>query len=57
MAADIKKDIGIDCEMVPGKSGIFDVKVNGQLVYSKKETGEFPEHAPLIKQIRDLTTA
>lgn len=54
MAADIKKNLGVDCEMIPGGGGIFDVKVNGDLVYSKHQTGEFPEHRPLIKKIQSI---
>ncbi|GJM26931.1 MAG: hypothetical protein DHS20C16_33460 [Phycisphaerae bacterium] len=53
LAADIKKEIGVDCEMIAGGGGIFDVKVNGEMVYSKHQTGEFPEHPPLIKQIQE----
>jgi len=26
-------------ELIPGEGGIFDVKVDGELVYSKHETG------------------
>ena len=28
-----------DVRLVPGGSGIFDVAVNGELIYSKHETG------------------
>ncbi|HNO79198.1 MAG TPA: Rdx family protein [Phycisphaerae bacterium] len=57
MAADIKKYIGVDCKLIAGKGGIFDVHVNGDLIYSKHQTGEFPEHLPLIKQIQDSHSA
>ena len=29
--------------LLPGDKGIFDVKVNGTLIYSKHATGRFPE--------------
>ena len=29
--------------LIEGSGGIFDVIVDGRLVYSKKETGRFPE--------------
>jgi selenoprotein W-related protein len=29
--------------MTKGSGGVFDVVVDGTLVYSKKETGRFPE--------------
>lgn len=30
--------------MTKGSGGIFDVTVDGDLIYSKAETGRFPEH-------------
>jgi selenoprotein W-related protein len=30
-------------ELIKGKDGVFEVVVDGQLVYSKKATGRFPE--------------
>ncbi len=44
----------MDVEFIEGRGGVFDVKVDGQLVYSKHETGSFPEHDPLIKKIEAL---
>tara|TARA_Y100000741_G_C17934424_1_gene429071 strand:- start:291 stop:434 length:144 start_codon:yes stop_codon:yes gene_type:complete len=29
--------------LIPGDKGIFDVKVNDTLIYSKHSTGRFPE--------------
>jgi selenoprotein W-related protein len=57
LAEDLKKEFGVECEMIEGRGGVFDVKVNGELVYSKHETGEFPEHAPLIRRIKQLVNA
>jgi selT/selW/selH-like putative selenoprotein len=33
----------------PGKSGQFDIVVNGKLVYSRYETGRFPSDSDLDK--------
>lgn len=41
----------MDCELIKGRGGVFDVKVDGQLVYSKHETGEFPNHDALVNTI------
>ena len=43
--------------MIAGSGGIFDVKVDGKMVYSKHVTGEFPDHAQLIRQITKLAAA
>lgn len=29
--------------LVPADGGVFEVEVDGELVYSKKQTGRFPE--------------
>jgi len=33
----------VDAKLVKGSGGVFDVVVDGTLVYSKRETGRFPE--------------
>ena len=38
----MKKSFGAESDLIAGKNGIFDVKVDGKLVYSKHETGRFP---------------
>jgi selenoprotein W-related protein len=32
-----------DLKLVPSKGGCFELSVNGKLVYSKLETGKFPD--------------
>lgn len=42
--------------LVPGDHGVFDVLVNGEVVYSKKDhNGLFPEILPLIEGITKFT--
>ena len=36
---------------MPHEGGRFELSVNGELVYSKLETGEFPEHELILKEI------
>ena len=43
MAAEIERKTGHAPKLVEGSRGIFDVKVDGKLVYSKYQTGEFPK--------------
>lgn len=42
MAASLSSTFGEKAEITPGKSGQFDVLVNGKLVFSKSSTGRFP---------------
>ena len=42
---------GIDVETEPGATGQFDVFAEGDLVFSKKETGRFPEEDELLRLV------
>ena len=42
MAEELKKNFGAAVEQIEGRDGIFDVKVDGRLVFSKYEKGRFP---------------
>jgi len=39
--------------LVPGTGGVFDVRLDGELIYSRKEAGRFPESKELKQLIRD----
>jgi selT/selW/selH-like putative selenoprotein len=52
LAAEIKRALGIDVELVKGGSGIFDVHQDGRLVFSKYETHRFPEAEELLASLK-----
>ncbi len=39
--------------LVPGTGGVFEVRVDGQSVWSRKEEGRFPEAKELKQRVRD----
>ncbi|WP_347159245.1 SelT/SelW/SelH family protein [Pontibacter chitinilyticus] len=39
--------------LVPGTGGVFDVRLNGELIYSRKEQARFPESKELKQLVRD----
>ncbi len=39
--------------LIPGTGGIFDVRVDGETVWSRKEQGRFPESKELKQLVRD----
>ena len=49
MAQAIKKVFGIESELVGGSGGVFDVKCDGHLIFSKHEKGRFPMTDEIIK--------
>jgi selenoprotein W-related protein len=40
--------------LVPGTGGVFEVRLNGVVVFSRKEAGRFPESKELKQHIRDV---
>jgi len=45
-------DLG-EIALVPGSGGIFEVRVSGETLWSKKQRGRFPESNELKQLIRD----
>jgi selenoprotein W-related protein len=39
---------GAEVELVPGTGGVFEITVDGQLKFSKKQTGRFPTDEEVI---------
>ena len=48
LAAKIEKDLGVQVKLIPEGKGIFDVTVDGNLEYSKFQTGSFPQEEQLV---------
>ena len=42
----------MESELVPGSGGIFDVIVDDKLVFSKFETGRFPDSGEIVQKIK-----
>jgi selenoprotein W-related protein len=39
--------------LVPGTGGVLDVRLDGELIFSRKQAGRFPESKELKQSIRD----
>lgn len=52
MADELRQALGAEAKLVPGSNGIFDVIVDGKKVFSKFETGRFPEPGEVVKNIK-----
>lgn len=56
LAQEILTTFGSDIgrmSLVPGSGGIFEVRLNNQLIFSRKEMQRFPESKELKQLIRD----
>jgi len=52
LAAAIKRAHGVEPTLIEGSGGVFDVSVDGKLVYSKHQTGRFPEEHEILAQLK-----
>jgi selenoprotein W-related protein len=48
LAAAISDRFGVQAELVKGKNGVFDVVVDGDLVFSKHKEGRFPQNDEIL---------
>ena len=47
----------MQAELVKGSGGVFDITVDGVLVYSKHRSGRFPDNAEVVQALRGLSKA
>ena len=47
-----EQEIG-EVALVPGAGGIFEVRIDGEVVHSRKKEGRFPESKELKQLVRD----
>ncbi|UCE88034.1 MAG: Rdx family protein [Deltaproteobacteria bacterium] len=53
MAARIREAFGVEARLIRGDRGIFDVAVDGTIIYSKHATGRFPEPEEVLSALRE----
>jgi selenoprotein W-related protein len=53
--SDLKTDLEI-LKLVPGRGGCFEVWVDDDQIYSKLETGEFPEESKIVSEVASRNT-
>ena len=51
MAAELKMQLGAESKLTAGGGGVFDVSVDGKLVFSKKKVGRFPEPGEIVAML------
>ena len=44
----MEQNYGAEVELVPGVGGVFEITVDGQLKFSKKQTGRFPTDDEIV---------
>ena len=49
-AAELKRELGVDATLIPGKGGIFQVEVDGKIV-AKKKLFHFPDVKEIVTAV------
>jgi selT/selW/selH-like putative selenoprotein len=53
LKADLEKAFpGIEVELIKSSGGAFEIRSEGELIYSKLETGSFPNHSDIIDALK-----
>ncbi len=48
----MQKDLGAEIELVAGSNGVFDVSMDGNMIYSKFEEGRFPQTDDILARVK-----
>lgn len=51
MKAELENSLGVETELVKGYGGVFDVRVDGDLVFSKADFSRFPKEGEITSII------
>ncbi|HIF27789.1 MAG TPA: SelT/SelW/SelH family protein [Candidatus Marinimicrobia bacterium] len=54
MRSSLNTKFGILSEMRPSSGGVFEVTLNGSLIFSKKQLGRFPNDGEIVTFIEDV---
>jgi selT/selW/selH-like putative selenoprotein len=52
LADELKANLGVDAQLISGRGGIFDVAVDGTVIFSKKITDRFPETGEVTELLK-----
>jgi selT/selW/selH-like putative selenoprotein len=50
----LKRELGVEPVLVRGERGVFDVTVDGKVIFSKHAAGRFPSESEIVDAIRAL---
>ena len=54
MRSSLDSKFGILAEMRPSSGGVFEITLNGSLIFSKKELGRFPNDGEIVNFIENV---
>ena len=51
---ELMDNFGFSSELIESGGGVFEIRANGHLIFSKKKLNRFPEEGEIVKFIEDL---
>ena len=51
---ELSNKFGINSKLIESGGGVFEIKANDHLIFSKKQLGRFPNQGEVVKFIEDL---
>jgi len=54
LADELRDAFGVESKLIAGGNGIFDVIVDGKLIYSKDDVGRFPNPGEIVGKIKEF---
>ena len=54
MRSSLDSKFGILAEMKPSSGGVFEITLNGSLIFSKKQLGRFPNDGEIVNFIENV---
>jgi selT/selW/selH-like putative selenoprotein len=52
LAAKLSSELGVEPELIRGDRGVFDVSVDGRVIFSKHSEGRFPREDEILQLLR-----
>jgi len=49
VSAEIKDTTGVQSELIGGSGGIFEIRLNGSVIWKKQRSGHFPEQGEVAQ--------
>jgi selenoprotein W-related protein len=54
LAAELESQLEATTELIASHGGVFEISVDGRLLFSKKSLGRFPDEGEVLELIRSL---
>ncbi len=52
MGDELKKNLDAEIELVAGSNGVFDISLDGTIIFSKFKKGRFPDPDEIVELIK-----